>query len=253
MVLTLIGALIIGLSLGLLGSGGSILTVPLLTYVVGEPAKVAIAESLIIVGGIAIFGAWRYQHQRQIAWPTVWQFGVPSMLGTYGGAYLSQYVSGLVQLSVFAVVMLLASRFMLRPLKVAEIDAKVSLVNLVLAAVIVGVIAGFVGVGGGFLIVPALLLVGGVSMNHAIGTSLCIIVLQSVVGFAKYVTLFQQHPEYHINYTLIGLMIGIGAVGSIGGAKIASNLPQHKLKFIFGLLLVVMGSGIFISSLWRLW
>ena len=171
MLLTLIGAIVIGVSLGLLGSGGSILTVPLLTYVVERPPKVAIAESLLIVGGIALAGVWRQQRAGLVAWQKVVSFGLPSMVGTYLGAQLSQYFSGLAQLVLFAVIMLLASRFMLKPVNVAA-GNEVSLIKLIPAAVVVGMIAGLVGVGGGFLIVPALLALGGVSMRQAVGTSL---------------------------------------------------------------------------------
>lgn len=252
MIFTLIGALIIGLSLGLLGSGGSILTVPLLTYVVGEPAKVAIAESLIIVGCIALVGAINSQRKKVIAWPLVFSFGIPSMAGTYLGAWASQFVSGLVQLAVFAVIMLMASRFMLKPIQVQATQSSTSLAGTFGAGVAVGVIAGFVGVGGGFLIVPALLLVGAIPMSMAIGTSLSIIFLQSSVGFAKYYYLFSQQTEYQIDFTLVAIMASIGALGSILGSKIGDKLPQQKLKQIFGILLIVMGIGIFSSSLWQL-
>jgi len=252
MIFTVVGALIIGLSLGLLGSGGSILTVPLLTYVIGEPAKVAIAESLIIVGCIALVGAINSQRKGVIAWPLVLSFGLPSMGGTYIGAWASQFVSGLVQLAVFAIIMLLASRFMLKPVQIQQEQKSSSVLGTFAAGVVVGAIAGFVGVGGGFLIVPALLIVGGITMSMAIGTSLSIIFLQSSVGFAKYYYLFSQQTEYQINFTLVAIMATIGALGSLLGSKIGGSLPQQKLKQIFGILLIVMGIGIFTSSLWQI-
>lgn len=250
MLAILFGALFIGLTLGLLGSGGSIITVPLLTYVIGEPPKVAIAESLIIVGAIAAVGAWRYHQQKMINWSLVWRFGLPSMLGTYLGAWASQFVDGNVQLTVFAVVMLLASRFMLKPIKVTEGKPHSSGAGLIVAAVLVGALAGFVGVGGGFLIVPALLLLGNLRMQQAIATSLSIIVLQSVVGAAKYLWLFSQMPDKHINVALVASMVVIGAVGSVTGAKVASKLPQHLLKRIFGSLLIVVAVGMLVHTYW---
>lgn len=251
MIFTLVGAIVIGVSLGLLGSGGSILTVPLLTYIVERPPKVAIAESLVIVGGIALVGVWRQQQAGQVAWSKVVSFGVPSMVGTYAGALLSQYLSGLFQLVLFAVIMLLASRFMLKPMQVNE-SHDVMLTRLIPAAIAVGAIAGLVGVGGGFLIVPALLALGGVSMREAVGTSLAIIVMQSVVGFGKYVWLFSQMGPLPFDYTLIGLMIAVGAAGSVLGAKVGGRLPQQQLKRGFGAMLIVMGSFIFISSLYAM-
>ena len=252
MLLTLIGAIVIGVSLGLLGSGGSILTVPLLTYVVERPPKVAIAESLLIVGGIALAGVWRQQRAGLVAWQKVVSFGLPSMVGTYLGAQLSQYFSGLAKLVLFAVIMLLASRFMLKPVNVAASN-EVSLAKLIPAAVVVGVIAGLVGVGGGFLIVPALLALGGVSMRQAVGTSLAIIVMQSIVGFGKYVYLFSQLGELPFDFQLIALMIIIGAAGSLLGARLGGRLPQQQLKKGFGVMLIVMGSFIFLSSLYTLY
>ncbi|GGF62116.1 sulfite exporter TauE/SafE family protein [Alteromonas lipolytica] len=251
MILTLAGAIVIGLSLGLLGSGGSILTVPLLTYIVERPPKVAIAESLVIVGGIALVGVWRQHRAAQVAWAKVVSFGLPSMLGTYVGALLSQYLSGLFQLALFAVIMLLASRFMLKPMQVTT-STHVSLIRLIPAALIVGAVAGLVGVGGGFLIVPALLAFGGVSMREAVGTSLAIIVMQSIVGFSKYYWLFSQQGALPFDYKLIALMVAVGAAGSVFGAAMGGRLPQQQLKRGFGVMLIVMGSFIFVSSLYAM-
>ena len=248
MLAILLGAMVIGLSLGILGSGGSILTVPLLTYVIGRPPKVAIAESLLIVGCIAATGAMRLHREGLIDWPKVGWFGLPSMAGTYLGAMTSQYVSGTTQLAVFAVVMLLASGFMLRPYKPNTITG-ISVFKLSVVAICVGSVAGFVGVGGGFLIVPALLATAGVSMRQAIGTSLAIIVMQSIVGFSKYSWLFWQSSELPYDWLLIAVMAGVGAVGSVFGVRLAAALPQHQLKRGFGALLVVMGLSIFFSAI----
>jgi len=114
MTLALLGALIIGLTLGLLGSGGSILTVPVLVYVLGHNGKVAIAESLAIVGGIAIAGMLPYARARQVDWRSVLFFGLPGMAGTYGGAWLARFISGPTQLVIFGCVMLAAAWMMFR-------------------------------------------------------------------------------------------------------------------------------------------
>ena len=114
------GAIAIGVSLGLLGSGGSILTVPVLVYLLGQDEKVAIAGSLFIVGTIAAFGSLQYLRLRLVDSRSVVVFGIPGMLGTYLGAWSAAYVSGLMQLTLFAVVMLLASWFMLKPMKLGS-------------------------------------------------------------------------------------------------------------------------------------
>src|SRR5210317_1715082 len=114
--LALPGAIAIGLSLGLLGSGGSILTVPVLVFLLGQDEKTAIAGSLFIVGSIALAGGLQFLRAGFIQWRSVLIFGLPGMLGTYFGAVLSAYVSGVMQLALFALVMLAASVLMLRPL-----------------------------------------------------------------------------------------------------------------------------------------
>ncbi|WP_284327034.1 sulfite exporter TauE/SafE family protein, partial [Deinococcus metallilatus] len=188
MILAWIGAALIGLSLGLLGSGGSILTVPVLVYLVGEPEKLAIAESLAIVGAISLFGAIPYALKRQIDWRSVLWFGIPGVAGTYLGAALSVYLSGVAQLMLFAVVMLLAAIMMFRPggaQPEAATNHKRSPLKIGAEGLVVGVLTGLVGVGGGFLIIPALVLLGGLPMSLAVGTSLLIIAAKSFVGFYK--------------------------------------------------------------------
>lgn len=243
MIFAWVGAALIGLSLGLLGSGGSILTVPVLVYLVGEPDKLAIAESLAIVGGISLVGALPYAFTGQIHWRSVIMFGIPGVLGTYLGAVLSQYVSGVFQLTLFAAVMLLAAVMMFRPAPVkAEGDAvhARSPFKIALEGLAVGTLTGLVGVGGGFLIIPALVLLGGLPMGLAVGTSLIIIAMKSFAGFYKYLHLLaDQGIEMHWNLILIFTAIGI--VGSFAGARIGKNISNAGLKRGFAGFLVVMG------------
>ncbi|GAA6756369.1 sulfite exporter TauE/SafE family protein [Thermus thalpophilus] len=247
MTLALLGALLIGLSLGLLGSGGSILTVPVLVYLLGEPPKQAIAESLLIVGGIALLGAIPYALRGLVDGRSVLFFGLPGMAGTYLGAFLSQFVSGQVQLLVFALVMLLAAYFMARPVPLAQ-GGKRKPWKIVLEGLAVGALTGFVGVGGGFLIVPALVLLGGLPMHLAVGTSLLIIALKSFAGFYKYLHLL---PEYGlaVNYPVAGLFIAVGFLGSFLGGRLALKVPHEALKRGFALFLVAMGVFIVAQSL----
>lgn len=249
MTLALLGALLIGLSLGLLGSGGSILTVPVLVYLVGEAPKQAIAESLLIVGAIALLGALPYALRGLVDWRNVLLFGLPGMAGTYLGAWLSRFVSGEVQLLVFALVMLLAAYFMARPAPVRpEGQGGRKAWKIVLDGISVGALTGFVGVGGGFLIVPALVLLGGLPIHLAIGTSLLVIALKSFAGFYKYLHLL---PEYGlaVNYAVAGLFVLVGTLGSFLGGRLAVRLPQEGLRRGFALFLVVMGAFIVAQSL----
>ena len=114
------GAVLIGVSLGLLGSGGSIITVPVLVYLIGQDEKVAIAGSLFVVGNIAAAGSLQYVRAKLIDWRNVFIFGVPGMAGTYFGALIAAYVSGVMQLALFSLVMLSASYMMLRPVKLTD-------------------------------------------------------------------------------------------------------------------------------------
>ncbi|WP_243030751.1 sulfite exporter TauE/SafE family protein [Thermus altitudinis] len=241
MILALIGALLIGLSLGLLGSGGSILTVPVLVYLLGEPPKQAIAESLLIVGGIALLGAIPYALRGLVDWRNVLFFGLPGMAGTYLGAWLSRFVSGEVQLLTFAMVMLLAAYSMARPTPLSSAKrASRKAWKVVLDGLAVGALTGFVGVGGGFLIVPALVLLGGLPMHLAVGTSLLIIALKSFTGFYKYLHLLPQYG-LGVDYPVALLFIAVGTLGSFWGGRLAVRLPQESLRRGFALFLVVMG------------
>ncbi|AEV16602.1 MAG: sulfite exporter TauE/SafE family protein [Thermus sp.] len=248
MTLALFGALLIGLSLGLLGSGGSILTVPVLVYLLGEAPKQAIAESLLIVGGIALLGALPYALRGLVDGRNVLFFGLPGMAGTYLGAWLSRFVSGEVQLLVFALVMLLAAYFMARPAPLGAPKGERKAWKILLDGLAVGALTGFVGVGGGFLIVPALVLLGGLPMHLAVGTSLVIIALKSFAGFYKYLHLL---PAYglSVNYAVAGLFILVGTLGSLLGGRLAVRLPQEGLKRGFALFLVLMGVLIVAQSL----
>lgn len=245
MYLVVVGALIIGASLGLLGSGGSILTVPALRYLVDQPEKVAIGESLAIVGGISLIGALPYILKRTVDWRSVLLFGLPGMAGTWIGALVSTYISGTVQMLAFSAVMLLASVFMLRPVGPAGAasggaEHQRAIWKISIDGLVVGIITGIVGVGGGFLIVPALVVLGGLSMRRAVGTSLLIIALKSFSGFAKYLDVLHQ-KGLEVDPQIIALFIGIGALGGLAGGKASSHLPQQGLQRGFAVLLLVMG------------
>jgi len=248
-IFALLGACAIGLSLGLMGSGGSILTVPVLVYLLEQPEKVAIAGSLVIVGAIALLGSFPYISQKLVDWNTVWLFGIPGMIGTYAGAWISAYLSGIMQLTIFAGVMLLASYFMLRPKRdiESESDHQRHTFKIVLDGVIVGVVTGVVGVGGGFLIVPALVLLGGLTMRVAIATSLVIIALKSFSGFVKYLDVLDK-TDLSLDWQVIGVMIVVGGIGSSLGNKLANRVPQDKLKKMFGVFLIIMGIYILYKS-----
>ena len=245
-----LGALLVGVSLGLLGSGGSILTVPVLVYLVDEPEKVAIAESLAIVGLISFAGAIPYAIKKRVHWKSVLYFGIPGMAGTYGGAYLSNYVSGTLQLIVFGFVMLIAAFMMFRnqnPLGSASYN-EYPRYKIILEGVGVGVMTGFVGVGGGFLIVPALVLMEGLPISLAVGTSLVIISMKSFSGFYKYLDVLAS-VNLSVNWSLLLIFSAIGVLGSFAGKKIGDKISQDALKKGFGVFLVAMAVYIIVMNL----
>lgn len=248
MILAWLGALSIGLSLGLLGSGGSILTVPVLVYLFGQDEKVAIAGSLAVVGTIALAGALQYLRSGQVDWRNVGWFGVPGMAGTWLGAMIAAFIPGLVQLALFAIVMLLAAVMMLRGNHLSDQVKRQprKVWKIALDGLAVGVMTGLVGVGGGFLIVPALVLLGGLSMHKAVATSLVIIALKSFSGFIKYLSVLEQQG-LELDWSVLGIVIGFGILGSWAGNRLAGHVPQDMLRRIFGIFLVLMGAYI----LWR--
>lgn len=242
-------AIFIGLSLGVLGSGGAILTVPALIYIVGQDEKLAIASSLAIVGLIAFTGAAKYQQHKMIHWPAVWQFGLPSMLGSYVAAGFSVYLSGIQQILLFAIIMIMAALSMLKK-KTATSHHPIAFsfsIRLMMIGIAVGCVSGLVGVGGGFLIVPALLAFTGVNMAKAVATSLVIITLQSLTGFIKYYSIADQQ-SLTFDWQVIVIVALVGAFSSILGQKISANISQDKLKKIFALFLLVMSISILTKS-----
>jgi len=246
MIIALLGALCIGLSLGLLGSGGSILTVPVLKYVLHHENKAAMAESLAIVGCIALLGSIPYAMQRRIDWRSVLWFGVPGLAGAYAGARLAEFVRGPVLLIVFALLMLVAAALMFKPLRLEQRDANERprrTFRIIIDGLIVGAITGLVGAGGGFLIIPALVLLGGLPMHTAVGTSLVIIALKSASAFAG-------HPgATGVDWRIVAMFIVVGAAGSFVGNAVGGRINQRVLRQVFAALLVVMATWILFTEI----
>lgn len=247
MILGWIGAALIGLSLGLMGSGGSILTVPVLVYLFGQDEKVAIAGSLAIVGTIALAGGLGYLRAKLIDWKTVVLFGFPGMIGTYLGAWIAAYIPGIVQLVLFAFVMIAAAWMMRKP-SINTNTGERHLFKIVIDGLIVGIITGIVGVGGGFLIVPALVLLGGLKMRNAIATSLIIIAMKSYSGFYKYLDVLNQQ-NLQLDWNTLGLVSVIGIIGTFVGNYLCNKTPQEQLKKYFAYFLMVMATFILYKEL----
>lgn len=258
MIYTIAGALTIGMIIGLLGSGGSVVTVPVLVYVVGHSPKAAISESLAIVGIISLVASIPYAFRKRVDWGSVLWFGLPGIAGTIIGAWLGGRAADSLQLGVFSVVLLLTAGVMIRSLMAdrtvvrdgrekPDLDAHKRAPRgfwrqgkKILEGLGVGVLTGFVGVGGGFMIVPALAILGGLSMQMAVGTSLVIIFLKSMAGFAKYQ---QQLIESGtgVDWGTIALFTMLGIVASLVGQKVNSMMKQRTLSLVFTIFLMVTG------------
>ena len=234
-------ATLIGLSLGLLGGGGSILTVPILVYAVGLDPKAAVAASLAVVGVTSLVGALGHWRAGNVRLRTAAVFGGVAMIGAFVGARLSVFLSGQVQLVIFAIVMLVAAAFMLRGREPAtatsEGDAAVEprILPMVLQGFAVGVMTGVVGVGGGFLIVPALVLLGRVPMKAAVGTSLLIIAMNSASGFLGYA------GQVTLPWGFLAQFTALAILGVVIGTVLARAAPREALRRGFAALLVVVG------------
>lgn len=245
MVWTWLGALLVGISLGLLGAGGSILTVPVLVYLAGEPEKLAITSSLAIVAAISAAGALPFARRRDIDWRSVALFGVPGMAGAALGARLAHGISAAVQLTIFAFVMLWAAVGMLRnrPVQPAEtpVAARRPWLRVVADGLAIGAMTGVIGVGGGFLILPALALIGGLALRTAIGTSLVIISLNALVGFVAHL-LADTSQLQQLDRVLLATFISVGVAGSLAGQYVGGRLPQQQLRRLFGIVLVLLAT-----------
>lgn len=236
-------AIIVGVSLGLLGGGGSILTVPIFVYILNFEAKTAIALSLAVVGLSSLVGSYTHWKNKNINFKVALAFGPIAMIGTYFGAYISRYMSDATQLILFAIIMLLASIFMFKSKNYENTNVKPNYILLSAEGLVVGVITGIVGVGGGFLIVPALVLLGGLPMKIAIGTSLLLISLKSFSGFAGYVNQIQVPWDFLFQFSIVT------AIGIVLGTKLSNYLSAQKLKKIFAVFLLLMAIFILYKNL----
>lgn len=234
-------AVLVGVTLGLLGGGGSILTVPLLAYVAGMDAKQAIATSLLVVGATSAVGAVSHARAGRVQWRTGLVFGAAGMAGAYAGGLLAQYIPGTVLLIGFALIMIATAIAMLRGLK--DIDAaaehrSLPLAKIVIEGLVVGLVTGLVGAGGGFLVVPALVLLGGLPMLVAVGTSLVVIAMKSFAGLAGYLAVV------HIDWAVAGAVTAAALIGGLIGARLTALVNPDALRKGFGWFVLAMSSVI---------
>lgn len=241
LVLALVLSLLIGVSLGLLGGGGSILTTPILIYALGVEPKAAIASSLLVVGTTSLAAMIQHARAGNVEWKTGLVFGAAGMAGAYGGGVLAGYIPAEVLLGLFALMMFATSIAMFRGRKeTASSGQQQALWKIVAEGLVVGVVTGLVGAGGGFLVVPALALLGGLPMPKAVGTSLLVIALKSFAGYAGHAA----HVE--IDLQLTALVSAAAVVGSFAGSRLVSLIPPVALRRGFAGFVLAM--AIFVLS-----
>ena len=245
----LIGLLLaglIGMTLGLLGAGGSILTVPVFVYVLGFAAKPAIAMSLPVIGTTSLVGALSHWRSGNVQLRTALLFGGVAMAGAYSGARLAVHVSGAVQLTLLGIAMLGAAVAMFRGIVPAPGEqvagtlrpprSRRSLALIAATGLGIGMLTGLVGVGGGFLVVPALVLLARLPMSQAIGTSLVVIAMNTASGALGYI------GQVELPWRFLFLFTAIAVGGILVGSHIVRFVSQRALRRGFAVLLVLMSA-----------
>jgi len=256
-----LASILMGLSLGMIGGGGSILTVPILVYLFGTDPVTATAYSLFIVGITALVGGVTYFKKGEVDLKTGFIFAIPSFIGVYlTRAYVvpnmpdpvfsisSLSISKpLLIMAVFATLMLLASISMIKAkkaeTKALEISATQKAILVSVEGLVVGAVTGFVGAGGGFLIIPALVVLVGLPMKIAVGTSLFIIASKSLVGFAG-----DLQAGIQLDWNLIAAISAIAIAGLFLGIKLSSRVAEKTLKVGFGYFVLIIGFLILIDQ-----
>jgi uncharacterized membrane protein YfcA len=234
----------IGLSLGLLGGGGSILTVPALVYLVGQTPQAAVATSLAIVGANSALGASFHRRYGTLNWKVALIFGGAGMFVAYLAAGLSKLFTPAALLVAFAALMLIIGGLMLSRRKGRdETHAQASWLIVIASGAVVGLLTGLLGVGGGFLIVPALVMLVGLPMRTAVGTSLVVIAMNSFAGLIGHL------HDGKMDATLILVFVIAGLAGTFAGARLAKRLPADRLRAAFAVFVIALAILLLIDNL----
>jgi len=259
MIIGLVSAVLMGITLGIFGAGGSILTVPILVFLMGVAVTESTAYSLFIVGITALFGAYSYYKKDLIHFKVGLIFAAPAFVGVYSVRLLlmpalpeniASFSSWTLNkdtliLIVFACIMIMAAYAMIKPSKATSFKSQQSLNYplIGLEGLLVGGVTGFVGAGGGFLIIPALVILAGLSMKQAVGTSLMIIAIKSILGFIGDI-----QAGLHVDWTLLLEVTFLSIIGALIGERLGRNIDGDKLKPIFGYFVLIMGTAMLLRE-----
>lgn len=239
-------AVLVGLSLGLLGGGGSILVVPLLTYIGGLDPKEAIATSLFVVGATSLVSLFGHARKGNVQWRTGLIFGAAGMVGAFLGGLAGGYIPGTVLMVAFAIMMIATAGAMIKGRKDRDgqsNDHHHPLWRILLDGLVVGAATGLVGAGGGFLVVPALVLLAGLPMTAAVGTSLLVIAMKSFAGLGGYLT------SVSLDWPLVAAVTAAAIAGSFVGIRLTSVVPEKTLRKGFGFFVLIMGAFVLSQEL----
>lgn len=256
-----IASLLIGISLGLIGGGGSILTVPVMVYLFGLQPLLATSYSLFVVGSTSLVGAYSHYRKGQLNFKAALVFGAASIVTVFlTRRFLLPAIPealrfgnftlplSLLTMVLFAVLMLLASYSMIKSRPVADGEIKecrdcIRFTKLLLYGVAIGLVTGLLGAGGGFLLIPALVFLLKLPMKKAIGTSLLIIALNSLIGFLG------DLGHLFIDWPFLLTITVIAMAGIFGGIALGKNINSNQLKRGFGVFVLLMGIGILLKEL----
>lgn len=235
---------LIGLSLGLIGGGGSILTVPILVYFLGVPPHEAVAMSLAVVGATSLFGAYLHYRADNVNFSSGLLFGGAGMVGAFVGSPFTKLITPGPLLLIFGVLMLVTAISMFRRRRpgIEQATHTPHAAQAVAAGFGVGVLTGFLGVGGGFLIVPALVFFGGLQIKKAVGTSLFVIFLNSVAGLIGHIS----HNVFDWSLTSAVTTLAVG--GAVGGTVLSHRLAAHRLQRMFAVLILGVGAFLVVKN-----
>lgn len=239
----------IGLSLGLLGGGGSILTVPALVYLIGQTPQIAITTSLAIVGMNSALGAYFHRSSGTLNWRVALIFGGSGMIVSYFAAGISKQLSPHLLLVVFAGLMLFIGGLMITRRNLARAGGESvapSLLKVILSGAAVGFLTGILGVGGGFLIVPALVMLVGLPMHTAVGTSLIVISMNSAAGF------FGHISGVELDLRLIAVFVLAGLVGTLIGTRLCLVMNAGHLRRAFAIFVIGLALFLLVDNLPKL-
>lgn len=237
-------AIVVGATLGVFGGGGAVLTVPIFVYALDVPVKSAVPMSLLVVGTASAIGAASRWQAKLLDPRRGLGFGVAAMAGAFVGARIGVLIPGRVQLSMFAVAVILAAASMLRSAEDIEGAPRHVALGLALGVfVLIGALTGIIGIGGGFLFVPALVTLIGIPVAQATGLSMMIIAMNAAAGFAGY------QGKVEIQWTLVLAFTAVVVAATLIAGKFARRIPVPVFKRAFAVLLVAIGGLVLFQNL----